>query len=343
MKAVGYLAKGSIDRDNALLDITVPTPSDVKGADLLVQIAAVSVNPIDTKLRVRKDAASPEQPVILGFDAVGTVQAVGPACTLGFETGDRVYYAGDITRPGTNAEYHVVDERIVAKAPTSLSDAQAAALPLTTITAYEMLFDHLRLQSPPAMGGQTILIIGGAGGVGSMAIQLVRAKVPDMTVIATASRPETVNFCKELGAHHVINHREPLAPQIKALDVGYVGFCFSTTATNQHRDDIVEVLGPMGRFGLIDDPENGFDVMPFKRKSISIHWELMFTRSMFQTPDMVQQHKLLTEVAAMVDAGQVRTTLTEAAGRIDAATLKKVHAKIESGTACGKIVVEGFY
>ena len=215
MKAVGYLTKGAIDREDALLDTTLPVPS-VSGCDLLVKIAAVSVNPIDTKLRRRKDAVDGSH-VVLGFDAVGTVAAVGPDCTLGMGVGDRVYYAGDMTRPGTNAEYHVVDERIVAKAPTSLSDAQAAALPLTTITAYEMLMDRLQIQNPTPLGGKGIMIIGGAGGVGSIAIQLVRSKVPDMTVIATASRPETTEFCTNLGAHHVVNHRQPLAPQVKAL------------------------------------------------------------------------------------------------------------------------------
>lgn len=350
MKAVGYRSKGSIDRDDALVDVTLPVPTAAVGShDLLVKIAAVSVNPIDTKLRRRKDPA-PGQYEILGFDAVGVVHVVGPDCSLGFTVGDRVYYAGDITRPGTNAEYHVVDERIVGKAPARLTNAQAAALPLTTITAYEMLFDRLQIleQKTPTRGGggnnkDAILIIGAAGGVGSIAVQLVRAKRPDMTIIATASRPETIAHCSSLGAHHVINHRQALAPQVKELvGLAAVRYVFSTTMTHQHVDDIVEILAPMGKLGLIDDPEGGFDVMKFKKKSISIHWELMFTRSMFQTADMVQQHELLTEVAALVDAGKVQTTLTQVAGKIDAATLKQVHAKIESGTAHGKIVLEEF-
>lgn len=258
----------------------------------------------------------------------------------GFKPGDAVFYAGSISRPGTNSEFHLVDERIVGRKPASLSDAEAAALPLTAITAWEMLFDRLEVLRPTPEGGGRILVIGGAGGVGSIAIQLLRA-LTDLTVIATASRPETQEWVKKCGAHHVIDHRQPLAPQISKLGLGAIGFAFSTTQTHQHLADIAELIAPQGRFGLIDDPET-FNIMPLKRKSISVHWELMFTRSLFTTPDMDGQGKLLNEVASLIESGKVSSTITETAGKIDAATLRKVHALIESGTARGKIVLEGF-
>lgn len=337
MKAVAYRTAGPIDREDALQDITMETPS-AEGRDLLVKINAVSVNPVDTKLRVRQEP-EPGGWGVLGYDAAGVVEAVGSEAH-GFKPGDAVFYAGAINRPGTNSEYHLVDERIVGHKPTSLSDAEAAALPLTAITAWEMLFDRLDIKRPTAQGGDTILVIGGAGGVGSITIQLLRA-LTDLTVIATASRPETQDWVRECGAHHVIDHRQPLSPQVVALGLGAPGFVFSTTQTDAHFADIVELVAPQGRFGLIDDPAE-LNAIPLKRKAVSLHWELMFTRSLFGTPDMADQGKLLNEVAALVDAGQIRSTVTEVAGVIDAATLRAVHARIESGTARGKIVLEGF-
>lgn len=337
MKAVAYRTPGPIEREDALQDITLDKPQ-ATGRDLLVKVHAVSVNPVDAKLRVRK---APEAGAwgILGFDAAGVVEAVGPEVKA-FKAGDAVFYAGSITRPGTNSEYHLVDERIVGHKPATLSDAEAAALPLTAITAWEMLFDRLDVKRPTAQGGQTILVVGGAGGVGSITIQLLRA-LTDLTVIATASRPETQAWVRECGAHHVIDHRQPLAPQVKALGLGAPGFVFSTTQTDAHFADIVELIAPQGRFGLIDDPAQ-LDALPLKGKAVSLHWELMFTRSMFGTPDMARQGQLLDEVAALVDAGRIRSTATETAGKIDAATLRRVHAQIESGSAHGKIVLEGF-
>lgn len=337
MKAVAYRTPGPIEREDALQDITLDKPQ-ATGRDLLVKVHAVSVNPVDAKLRVRK---APEAGAwgILGFDAAGVVEAVGPEVKA-FKAGDAVFYAGSITRPGTNSEYHLVDERIVGHKPATLSDAEAAALPLTAITAWEMLFDRLDVKRPTAQGGQTILVVGGAGGVGSITIQLLRA-LTDLTVISTASRPETQAWVRECGAHHVIDHRQPLAPQVKALGLGAPGFVFSTTQTDAHFADIVELIAPQGRFGLIDDPAQ-LDALPLKGKAVSLHWELMFTRSMFGTPDMARQGQLLNEVAALVDAGRIRSTATETAGKIDAATLRRVHAQIESGSAHGKIVLEGF-
>jgi len=337
MKAVAYRTPGPINREDALQDITLETPK-AEGHDLLVKIIAVSVNPVDTKLRL---GAAPEggEWRVLGFDAAGVVEAVGPE-VQGFKPGDAVFYAGSIARPGTNSEYHLVDERIVGRKPASLSDAEAAALPLTAITAWEMLFDRLDVKHPTPQGGNTILVIGGAGGVGSITIQLLRA-LTDLTVIATASRPETQDWVRECGAHHVIDHRQPLAPQVGALGLGAPGFVFSTTQTDQHFADIVELIAPQGRFGLIDDPKE-LDAMPLKLKAVSLHWEMMFTRSLFGTPDMAAQGKLLNEVATLVDAGRIRSTATDVAGKIDAATLRAVHARIESGSARGKIVLEGF-
>lgn len=337
MKAVAYRTPGPIDREDALQDITLETPK-AEGRDLLVKIKAVSVNPVDTKLRMGRPPEGSEWRV-LGFDAAGLVEAVGPE-VLNFKPGDAVFYAGSIARPGTNSEYHLVDERIVGHKPASLSDAEAAALPLTAITAWEMLFDRLDVKHPTPQGGEAILVIGGAGGVGSITIQLLRA-LTDLTVIATASRPETQNWVRECGAHHVIDHRQPLAPQVNALGLGAPGFVFSTTQTGGHLADIVELIAPQGRFGLIDDPAE-LNAMPLKLKAVSLHWEMMFTRSLFSTPDMAEQGKLLNEVAALVDARRIRSTATEVAGKIDAATLRAVHAQIESGSARGKIVLEGF-
>ena len=337
MKAVAYNTPGPIEREDALQDITLDKPK-AEGRDLLVKIIAVSVNPVDTKLRL---GAAPEGSDwrVLGFDASGVVEAVGPE-VRNFKPGDAVFYAGSIARPGTNSEYHLVDERLVGRKPSSLSDAEAAALPLTAITAWEMLFDRLDVKRPTPQGGNIILVIGGAGGVGSITIQLLRA-LTDLTVIATASRPETQDWVRKCGAHHVLDHRQPLAPQVKALGLGAPGFVFSTTQTGQHMADIVELIAPQGRFGLIDDPEV-VNAKPFKRKAVSLHWEMMFTRSLFGTPDMAEQGKLLNEVAALVDAGRIRSTVTEVAGKIDAATLRNVHAQLESGLARGKIVLEGF-
>ena len=337
MRAVGYSSPGPIDREDSLQDVVLEKPA-AAGRDLLVKVMAVSVNPADAKVRTRLGPDGGDWRV-LGFDASGLVEAAGSDARH-FKPGDPVFYAGSVARPGTNSEFHLVDERIVGRKPESLPHAEAVALPLTAITAWEMLFDRLDVRHPPPQGGNTILIIGGAGGVGSITIQLLRA-LTDLSVIATASRPETREWVLECGAHHVIDHREPLAPQVAELGVGAPGFVFSTTETHQHLADIVQLIAPQGRFGLIDDPPE-FSGIPFKQKSVSLHWEFMFTRSVFGTPDIGEQGKLLNAVADLVDAGRVRTTLSEVAGKIDAATLRAAHARIESGTTRGKIVLEGF-
>ncbi|MBP2547360.1 zinc-binding alcohol dehydrogenase family protein [Neorhizobium galegae] len=337
MKSVAYKAAGALDRPEALVDIEQERPV-ASGRDLLVEVRAVSVNPVDTKIR-RGVSAAPDGWKVLGWDAVGEVVETGEAVTR-FKPGDQVFYAGALDRLGANSQFHLVDERLVGHKPKTLSDAEAAALPLTAITAWEILFERLDVRRPVPGAANAILVIGGAGGVGSIAIQLLRA-LTDVTVIATASRPETQAWVRELGAHHVVDHAQPLAPQVEALGLGAPAFVFSTTETHLHVADIADLIAPQGRFGLIDDPAV-LDATPFKRKSVSLHWELMFTRSLYQTADMDAQGKLLDEVSALIDAGRIATTVTEVLTPINAANLKAAHAILESGKARGKIVLEGF-
>jgi len=337
MRAIGFHVPGRIDRDDALLDLDLPAP--VPGPrDLLVRVKALSVNPADTKVRASATPAA-GQARIPGWDAAGVVEAVGPEVSL-FEVGDEVFYAGDITRPGTYAELHLVDERIVGRKPVSLDWAAAAAMPLTSITAWEVLFDRLAVRAPVPGAARALLVIGGAGGVGSIAIQLARA-LTDLTVIATASRPETIAWALQMGAHHVIDHRRPLSEEVAALGIGQPGLVLSTTHTDRHIGQIAELIAPQGRFALIDDPQT-LDIVPFKRKSVSAHWEFMFTRSMFGTADMAKQGALLNEVSRLIDAGRIASTMTERRGPISAGALRQVHALIENGTARGKIVLEGW-
>ncbi|MGO4571988.1 zinc-binding alcohol dehydrogenase family protein [Microvirga sp. 2TAF3] len=336
MRAVAYREPLPIEAESSLIDIDLPKPRPV-GRDLLVEVRAVSVNPVDMKVR-SKVPPEPGAARVLGFDAAGIVREAGPDASL-FKPGDEVFYAGAINRPGTNAEFHIVDERIVGSKPKSLDFAQAAALPLTSLTAWESLFDRIDIRRPVPGAANAILIVGGAGGVGSMAIQLAR-QLTDLTIIATASRPETQAWCRELGAHHVIDHRV-LGPQVLDLGIGAPAFVFSITHSDTHFAAVAEVIAAQGRFGLIDDPAT-LDVTLLKRKSVSLHWESMFTRSVFQTADMERQHEILNEIARLVDAGRIRTTLAETYGTINAANLKRAHAFIESGKARGKIVLEGF-
>lgn len=331
MKAIAYTQNGAA---SVLTDLQLPAPTPGP-RDLLVQVQAISVNPVDTKVR---SGAAVTEPRVLGWDAVGIVQQVGDQVSL-FKVGDSVFYAGAIDRPGSNSELHLVDERIVGHKPQSLDNAHAAALPLTSITAWELLFD--RLGVPEGGGeGQSLLIIGAAGGVGSILTQLAR-KLTKLTVIGTASRDETRQWVTDLGAHHMIDHSQPLVAQLEAIGVGQVDHVASLTHTDKHFEQLIEALRPQGQLALIDDPKT-LDVMPMKRKALSLHWELMFTRSLFQTPDMIKQHELLERVAELIDSGVLRTTLGEHYGTINAANLIRAHELIESGTAKGKIVLEGF-
>jgi len=337
MLAIGYERSLPIEDGASLVDIELPQP-ELRGRDILVAVRAVSVNPVDTKVRVRAQPAAGSWKV-LGWDASGTVQALGPDATL-FKPGDEVFYAGAIDRPGTNAEFHAVDERIVGRKPSSLSWGEAAALPLTAITAWEALFDRLVVRKPVPGAANAILIVGGAGGVGSIATQLAR-QMTDLTVITTASRPETRAWSQALGSHHVIDHTKPLAGEVAALGIGAPAFVFSTTNTGSHLAEVAKLIAPQGRFALIDDPA-ALDVSVFKQKSVSLHWEFMFTRSMFDTADIAEQGALLNEVARLVDAGTLRTTFAESFGTINAANLRRAHALLETGRARGKIVLEGF-
>ncbi|RJX83373.1 zinc-binding alcohol dehydrogenase family protein [Pseudomonas sp. LS-2] len=337
MKAVVYTQQAlPIEDPQSLIDMDLPIPTPGP-RDLLIEVKAISVNPVDTKVRVRA-AASASEPKVLGWDAVGIVRGVGSDVTL-FKTGDEVFYAGSIARPGSYSEFHVVDERIVGLKPQSLDNAHAAALPLTSITAWELLFDRLGVAEGGGEG-DSLLIIGAGGGVGSILVQLAR-KLTKLTVIGTASRDQTREWVKTLGAHHVIDHGQPLVAQLEKIGVSEVSHVISLTHTGSYLPQLIEALRPQGQLALIDDPES-LDVMPLKRKSLSLHWELMFTRSLFETPDMIEQHRLLNRVAKLIDQGVLKTTLGEHFGAINAENLRRAHALIESGKATGKIVLEGF-
>lgn len=351
MKATGYFQALPIEHKDALIDLKLDKPV-AAGRDILVKVAAVSVNPVDTKIRAAM-ASENDQPKIIGWDAVGEVVAVGEQVEL-FNVGDQVWYAGDLTRSGSNAELQLVDERIVGTKPNTLSNVEAAAMPLTAITAWELLFDRLDFypQLPAGLNKYEsrvhtnpkearLLIIGAAGGVGSILTQLAK-QLTNATVIGTASRPESESWVKELGADHVINHREPLVEQLHALGINDVTHVISLNHTDQHYEQLVEALAPQGKLALIDDPQAPIDIMALKLKSISLHWEFMYTRSMFATHDIQQQHTLLTLLAQLIDQGRIKTTLGENYGTINAENLKRAHAHIESNTAVGKVVLEGF-
>ncbi len=339
MKAVGYQQSLAISEPASLLDIELATPV-AAGHDILVRVAAVSVNPVDTKIRKRVTPTAGEYKV-LGWDAAGEVVAVGEQVSR-FAPGDRVYYAGALQRQGSNAEYQLVDERIVGKMPANLSFEQAAALPLTALTAWELLFDRLELATPSLKHPKPVLLVtGAAGGVGSILVQLAR-QLTTVTIVATASRPESQLWVQELGAHYVVNHNQPLIPQLQQLGIQAVSHVASLTQTDQHYAELVQLLAPQGKLALIDDPVGGVDIMPLKQKSISLHWEFMFTRSLFSTPDLLTQHQILTDLSRLIEQGQINTTLKQSFGKINAENLKQAHALLESGKAIGKIVLAGF-
>ena len=333
MKAIGYTQPSETVAADSLQEYEVDIPV-ATARDLLVEVKAVSVNPVDTKLRGRINPAPNMK--ILGYDAVGTVKAVGDNVSL-FKVGDRVFYAGDMTRQGSNALYQLVDERIVGFAPKSISDAQAAALLLTAVTAWELLFDRLQLDNDST---QSLLVIGAAGGVGSILLQLAK-QLTNVTIIATASRDKSADWVRKLGADHVINHHKPMAQQLTALGFDSVDNIVSLTNTDQHFAQIVDCITPQGKFALIDDPAS-LNVVALKRKSVSLHWEFMFTRSLFTTTDMQTQHDILNQVSELIDNGTLITTLGEELGKINLANLLKAHEILESQTAVGKLVLSGF-
>ncbi|MDI9818291.1 MULTISPECIES: zinc-binding alcohol dehydrogenase family protein [unclassified Legionella] len=334
MKAIGYQKSQPIENMDALIDIELPTPV-ATGQDLLVEIRAIAVNPVDYKVRLRNNPEAGQHRV-LGWDASGVVKAVGEQVSL-FKPGDEVWYAGDLTRPGCNSEFHLVDERIVGLKPKSLSFEQAAALPLTSLTAWELLFDRLLITAGEKAN---LLVTGAAGGVGSVLVQLAR-QLTALTVIGTASRKDSKEWITAHGGHYVIDHSKPMKPQLADLGINEVDYVISLTHTDNHVKELVSCLKPQSKFALIDDPIH-FDALLFKSKSISIHWEMMFTRSMYKTPDMIKQHNILNEIAQLVDKKIIKTTLNEHFGTISASSLRKAHQLLESGEARGKIVLSGF-
>lgn len=337
VKAVGYVDNLPIENERSLFDFECPVP-EPGPRDLLVRVEAVAVNPRDIKSR-NTLRGTPEQPLIIGYDASGVVERIGRDVTL-FSPGDAVFYAGVTNRPGSNAQFQRVDERIVGRKPALMGHAMAASLPLTSLTAYEMLFDRLEVDAPRrALPGRTILILGGAGGVPSMAIQLARKA--GLTVLATASRPESEAWVRGLGADHVIDHSRPLDAQVLQLGFETVDYIFSSHTSARAWAEIARIMTPQGRFGLIDDPDP-LDLRLYKSKCVSFHWEAMFTRPMRDTPDMIRQHEILNEIARLADAGEIRMTMTRDLGPINAANLRAAHALIEGGHTIGKIVLSGF-
>ncbi|GAB2198974.1 zinc-binding alcohol dehydrogenase family protein [Sessilibacter sp. MAH4] len=341
MKAIGYQVSGPLNRANALVDVTLEQPI-ATSRDLLIKVHAIAVNPVDYKIR-QNVSATGDSYKILGWDAVGEVIAMGDDVSL-FKVGDMVYYAGDLTRQGCNAEYQLVDERLAAHKPKSLSDAEAAAMPLTTITAWELLFErlgvHKQSHANRLKSEEVLLVVGASGGVGSILVQLAKT-LSGATVIGTASRASSREWVTNLGADYVIDHSKSLPEQIKALNIGPVTHVASLTHTDSYLEAYVEVLKPMGKLALIDDP-NALDIKKLKQKSLSLHWEFMFTRSMFKTEDMIRQHELLTEVASLIDQGLIKTTVGQHLGRINAANLLEAHRIMESASSIGKVVLEGF-
>lgn len=336
MKAVALKAYLPIQNPESLLDVQLEKPTPV-GHELLIAVEAIAVNPVDTKVRAPKSKIETDFRV-LGWDAVGTVVATGPDASL-FKAGDKVYYAGSIARPGSNSEFHTADERIVGNKPKSLSNAEAAALPLTAITAWEGLFDRLRISHDKNSKPKTLLIIGGAGGVGSIAIQLAKA-LTNVKVIATASRTESIDWCLSLGADLVVDHSASLVEQVRAHNIQHVDYIFCLNNTDQHWQTMAELIKPQGNICSIVELSGQVDLNLLKNKSVSFTWELMFTRALFETDDMIEQHHLLNRVAELIDSGAIKTTLNQVLSPINAENLRSAHAQLESGRTIGKIVLE---
>ena len=338
MKAVGLHRYLPIDDPESLVDLELPAPA-ATGRDLLVEVKAVSVNPVDTKQRAPKDQVE-SSPKVLGWDVAGVVKAAGPAASL-FKPGDAVYYAGSIVRPGGNSELHLVDERIVGRKPQNLGFPEAAALPLTTITAWEAMFDRMSISRSGAHAGRTLLVIGGAGGVGSIAIQLA-AKLARLKVVATASRPESTAWVRALGADAVINHTKELAGELKSTGTPEVDYILCCNSTDRYFPQFASIIAPQGKICTIVRTLKPVDLAPLMVKSATFAWELMFTRSTFQTPDMIAQHELLDETAALIETDMLRTTIGANLGKINAANLRRAHKLLEEGHVIGKLVLEGF-
>ncbi len=341
MKAIGFYQFLPVDNPESLVEVDMPDP-EPGARDLLVRVKAVSVNPVDVKVRSRQKTVEAE-PKIIGWDAAGVVESIGNDVSL-FKVGDEVYYAGDITRPGCNSQYHLVDERIVGRKPASLSFEQAAAMPLTTITAWEALFDRMSVEknAPAEQNRKSVLVIGGAGGVGSIAIQLAK-KLAGCTVIATASREDSAGWCRKLGADEIINHHKPFVDEFKRIGADEVDYILCFNSTEKHIQNMADVIKPQGKLCTIVETKDSqpVDISLFQAKSVGFMWELMFTRPMFKTPDMQAQHELLNEAGQLLDEGILKNTMTENYGPLTAENLRKAHGKIESGSMIGKLVLSG--
>jgi len=337
MKAVALTRYLPIDDPQALLDVEIEKPAP-RGHEVLVRVEAVSVNPVDAKVRAPK-AQVEATPKVLGYDAAGVVEAIGDAVTL-FKPGDEVFYAGDIGKPGTNAQFHLVDERIVGAKPRSLDFAHAASIPLTALTAWELLFDRFGFDPDGASRGRSVLLVAGAGGLGSIAIQLT--KRAGLHVIATASRSESIEWCKRMGADHVIDHRRPLRPQLEALGLKHVDAIGSFSGPEPYWAQYADVVAPQGKIGILTTLQSPLDMNLIKNKSASVHWEFMFTRAMFTTADIIRQHEILNRVAQLIDAGELKSALTRTLQPINAANLREAHRLIESGSTIGKIAIAGW-
>jgi NADPH:quinone reductase len=336
MKAIGFTHSLEIDKAQSLYEFDLPDPV-AENQDLLVDVKAVSVNPADAKRRIRTAVDTPhETPLVLGYDAVGVVAATGPG-VKNFKVGDEVWYAGDATRPGSNAQRQLVDERVVGRKPTNISYAEAAAMPLTGLTSFEMLFDRFGIAEGSGKG-KSLLVIGGAGGVGSLTIQLAR-KLTDLTVIATASRPETIEWCREMGAHEVVDYRD-LVANVNGKGFDNVEYIANYADTSQHWQAMTTLVAPQGKIGCIVETNDLIDITQLQGKSASLHWELMFTRAMFGTADMARQHDILNRLADLVESGDVRSTLRETLNGFSADVLKEGHRMIETGKVFGKLVIE---
>jgi NADPH2:quinone reductase len=336
MKAVGFKTSLPIEDKESFIEFETQKPLP-GNHDLLVKVKAISVNPVDYKIRQNSAKNTVlEQPKIIGWDAVGTIEVVGDAVTL-FKQGDEVYYAGDITKQGSNAAYQVIDERIVGEKPRMLSDEAAAAIPLTALTAWEIFFDRMRLSAQKDRN-KTLLIIGGAGGVGSIAIQLAK-QLLGMKVIATASRPQTSEWCKKMGADIVVNHRN-LLEEVRKAGFHYVDYIVDFVDTNLYWDTMAELIKPQGHIASITGSATPVTLNKLKSKSVSFSWELMFTRSTFQTEDMIEQHHILNQVAQLLDKGVLQTTLTQTLEGLTADNVKQAHHQLESGKTIGKLVIK---
>ena len=336
MKAIGFKASLPIEETNSFIEFETETPTP-KGYDLLVKVQANSVNPVDFK--VRQNAAKDEtldEPKIIGWDAVGIVTSVGDKVSK-FKVGDEVFYAGDITRSGSNAEYQLIDERIVGHKPKNLSIAEAVAIPLTGLTAYEALFDRIRVD-PEKDKGKSVLILAGAGGVGSIAIQLAK-KLGNLTVIATASREDTVEWCKDMGADFVINHHKDIKEELKKIGHSEVDYVLDFVDLQGYWETMTEIVKPQGHIVSITGSNESLDLNLLKNKSITFSWEFMFTRSMHQTDDMQRQHDILNHLSELLDDGTLKSTMTTQLDGFTVENLKEAHRIQESGKSIGKNVI----